>query len=219
MADESGAKKIESPFSKRRVKLIEETFWQANPISSQVLGICSALAVTVKVDTAFIMIVALAFVLCLSNVIISLIRNFIPNNIRIIVFLIVIATAVVIIDEILKAYVYDISKQMSVYVGLIITNCIVMGRAEAFAMANGWWDSFLDGLGNAAGYGMYLLMVAVPREILGSGKLLGFQVIPQPVYDLGYLDSGFMLLAPAAFILLGLLIWGQKQIQISKGTL
>ncbi len=204
-------------FSKKRLNLIKNTFWEANPISSQVLGICSALAVTVKVDTALIMIVALAFVLCLSNIIISLLRNFIPNNIRIIVFLIVIATAVVIIDELLKAFVYDISKQMSVYVGLIITNCIVMGRAEAFAMSNGWWDSFLDGLGNAAGYGMYLLVIAVPREIFGSGKLLGFQIVPQAAYDLGYKNSGIMLLAPAAFILLGLFIWWQKQIDISKG--
>jgi Na+-transporting NADH:ubiquinone oxidoreductase subunit D len=219
MANDTTVQTREGLFSKKRMNLMKNTFWEANPISSQVLGICSALAVTVKVDKAIVMIIALAFVLCLSNVIISLIRNFIPNNIRIIVFLIVIATAVVIIDEILKAYVFEISKQLSVYVGLIITNCIVMGRAEAFAMSNGWWDSFLDGLGNAAGYGMYLLIIAIPREIFGSGKLLGFQVIPQKLYDLGYINSGFMLLAPAAFILLGLFIWWQRQIDISKGRI
>ena len=207
----------ESIFSRKRLSHIRETFWQANPISNQVLGICSALAVTVKVDKAIVMIVALTFVLCLSNVVISLIRNFIPNNIRIIVFLVVIAAAVGIIDEILKAYVFEISKQLSVFVGLIITNCIVMGRAEAFAMGNGPWDSFLDGLGNSAGYGMFLLLVAIPREIFGSGKLLGFQIIPQEIYDLGYINSGFMLLAPAAFILLGLFIWLQKEFSTEEG--
>ncbi len=219
MANEATLPTREGLFSKKRINLMKNTFWEANPISSQVLGICSALAVTVKVDKAIVMILALTFVLCLSNVIISLIRNFIPNNIRIIVFLIVIAAAVGIIDEILKAYLFDISKQLSVYVGLIITNCIVMGRAEAFAMSNGPWDSFLDGLGNSAGYGMYLLVIAIPREIFGSGQLLGFQVIPQPLYDLGYINSGFMLLAPAAFILLGLFIWWQRQIDISKGRI
>jgi Na+-transporting NADH:ubiquinone oxidoreductase subunit D len=186
MANDTTVQTREGLFSKKRMNLMKNTFWEANPISSQVLGICSALAVTVKVDKAIVMIIALAFVLCLSNVIISLIRNFIPNNIRIIVFLIVIATAVVIM---------------------------------AFAMSNGWWDSFLDGLGNAAGYGMYLLIIAIPREIFGSGKLLGFQVIPQKLYDLGYINSGFMLLAPAAFILLGLFIWWQRQIDISKGRI
>lgn len=207
----------EGLFSKKRLNYVREGFWEANPISNQVLGICSALAVTVKVDKAIVMIGALTFVLVLSNIVISLIRKYIPNNIRIIVFLIVIASAVGIIDEILKAYVFEISKQLSVFVGLIITNCIVMGRAEAFAMGNGAWDSFLDAIGNSAGYGIFLLLVAIPREILGSGKLLGFQVIPQAIYDLGYVNSGFMLLAPAAFILLGLFIWAQKVLIKDEG--
>ncbi|MBD3421961.1 MAG: NADH:ubiquinone reductase (Na(+)-transporting) subunit D [Chitinivibrionales bacterium] len=206
----------EGLFSKKRLDHIRESFWEGNPISNQVLGICSALAVTVKVDTAIVMVLALTFVLCLSNVIISSLRKFIPGNIRIIVFLVVIASAVAIADEVLKAFMYDISKQLSVFVGLIITNCIVMGRAEAFAMGNGWWDSLLDAFGNAMGYGMFLIMVAVPRELFGSGSILGYQIVPQPLYDLGYVDSGFMLLAPAAFILLGLFIWAQKTMVLAR---
>lgn len=208
--------KREGLFSKKRLQHLRDTYWESNPISNQVLGICSALAVTVKVDKAIVMFIALAFVLCISNVVISLIRNLIPNNIRIIVYLVIIASAVIIIDEILKAFLFDISKQLSVYVGLIITNCIVMGRAEAYAMSNSPWDSFIDALGNSTGYAMYLLIVAIPREILGSGTLLGFQVIPNGIYALGYKNSGFMLLAPAAFILLGLFIWIQKEMILRK---
>jgi Na+-transporting NADH:ubiquinone oxidoreductase subunit D len=207
----------EGLFSRKRLKHVREMFWEANPISNQILGVCSALAVTVKLDKALVMVAALTFVLCLSNVLISLIRKFIPNSIRMIVFLVIIASAVGIADQILKAYLFNLSKQLSVFVGLIITNCIVMGRAEAYASSHGPWDSFLDGLGNAMGYGMFLIIVAIPREILGSGKLLGFKVIPQFLYDIGYQDSGFMLLAPAAFIFLGLLIWAQKEIALKKG--
>lgn len=209
--------KKEELFSKKRVKHIKDVFWDSNPVSVQILGICSALAVTVQLKTALVMVLALTFVLCLSNVSISLIRKLIPNNIRIIVFLVVIASLVVIIDELLKAFLFDVSKQLSVFVGLIITNCIVMGRAEAFAMGNNTWDSFLDGLGNSMGYGIFLILVAIPREIFGSGTLLGYQVIPQSLYDWGYQNSGIMLLAPAAFIILGLLIWGQRQLMILKG--
>lgn len=203
-------------FPQKHFKHFKKSFWNANPISNQVLGICSALAVTVKVDKAIVMAIALTAVLILSNVIISAIRKLIPDSIRIIVFLIIIASSVGIIDEVLKAYFYDISKQLSVFVGLIITNCIVMGRAEAFAINNNVYDSIIDGLGNGLGYGMFLLIVAIPREILGSGKLLGFQVIPEALYSLGYLNSSFMLLAPAAFILLGLFIWAQKEIILRK---
>lgn len=206
----------ESLFSKKRLAHVRDMFWEANPISNQILGICSALAVTVKVETALVMVAALTFVLCVSNVVISLIRKHIPNNIRIIVFLVVIATSVAIADEVLKAFMFNVSKQLSVFVGLIITNCIVMGRAEAFAMANGWWDSLLDALGNAMGYGMFLVVISVFREIFGSGKLLGFQVVPQFLYDLGYKDAGIMLLAPAAFILLGLFVWAQKELVFLK---
>ncbi len=183
-----------------------------NPITKQVLGICSALAVTVKMDTAVVMTAALTFVLVFSNIIISSIRNLIPAKVRIIVFLTVIASLVILADQILKAFLFDISKQLSVFVGLIITNCIVMGRAEAFATQNGIKESALDGLGNSFGYGIILLLVAFFRELLGSGTLFGFQVIPQFLYDAGYQNMGLMLLAPGAFIVLGLLIWIQRTI-------
>lgn len=207
----------EALFSKKRTCHVKDTCWGNNPISFQVLGICSALAVTVQVKTAVVMVLALTFVLCMSNVIISLIRRFIPSTIRIIVFLTVISTLVIIIDQILKAYMFDISKQLTVFVGLIITNCIVMGRAEAFAMNNGPWDAFLDGLGNSLGYGMFLVLIAIPREILGSGKLMGYTIIPQAAYDAGYQNAGIMVLAPGAFLLLGLIIWAQKEYMARKG--
>ncbi len=183
---------------------------QENPISRQMLGICSALAVTVQMKTAIVMGLSLTFVLSFSNLTISLMRNVIPRNIRMIVELSVIASLVIVADEILRAFLYDISKQLSVFVGLIITNCIVMGRAETYALGHPPGLSFMDGLGNGAGYSSVLISVAFIRELLGSGKLLGYQVIPTMAYDLGYENMGFMLLAPAAFIVIGLLVWLQN---------
>ena len=183
---------------------------QENPISRQMLGICSALAVTVQMKTAIVMGLSLTFVLSFSNLAISLMRNVIPRNIRMIVELSVIASLVIVADEILRAFLYDISKQLSVFVGLIITNCIVMGRAETYALGHPPGLSFMDGLGNGAGYSSVLISVAFIRELLGSGKLLGYQVIPNMAYDLGYENMGFMLLAPAAFIIIGLLVWLQN---------
>jgi len=219
MADNAaaiGVKKTEPLFSKKRLEHMREMFWAANPISNQVLGICSALAVTAQVETALWMVLALTFVLCMSNLIISLIRNFIPGNIRIIVYMVVIASLVVIIDEVLRAFVFDVSRKLSVFVGLIITNCIVMGRAEAFAVSHGWWDSLQDGFANSMGYGAFLLAVALPREFFGSGSILGIQLIPDALYEAGYVNSGLMVLAPAAFILLGLFIWLQKEMIFRK---
>ncbi len=183
---------------------------QENPISRQMLGICSALAVTVQMKTAIVMGLSLTFVLSFSNLTISLMRNVIPRNIRMIVELSVIASLVIVADEILRAFLYDISKQLSVFVGLIITNCIVMGRAETYALGHPPGLSFMDGLGNGAGYSSVLISVALIRELLGSGTLLGYQVIPNMAYDLGYENMGFMLLAPAAFIIIGLLVWLQN---------
>ena len=183
-----------------------------NPITKQILGICSALAVTVKVETAFVMSLSVIFVLTLSNFIISLLRSSIPSKVRIIVQLTVIATLVIFVDEILKAQLYDISKQLSVFVGLIITNCIIMGRAEAFAMQNNPMLSIKDGFGNALGYSIILILVSIFREILGSGKLLGYNVVPDYLYQLGYVNNGLMLLAPGAFIVLGLIAWLQNTI-------
>ena len=183
---------------------------QENPVSRQMLGICSALAVTVQMKTAIVMGLSLTFVLSFSNLTISLMRNVIPRNIRRIVELSVIASLVIVADEILRAFLYDVSKQLSVFVGLIITNCIVMGRAETYALGHSPGLSFMDGLGNGAGYSSVLISVAFVRELLGSGKLLGYQVIPAMAYDLGYENMGFMLLAPAAFIIIGLLVWLQN---------
>ena len=184
-----------------------------NPITRQVLGICSALAVTVKVDSAIVMAFALTFVLVMSNAIISLLRKKIPSNVRIIVQLTIIATLVIMTDQLLKAFLFDISKQLSVFVGLIITNCIVMGRAEAFAMQNSPKDSFIDGLGNGVGYGMILIVVSMIRELFGSGSILNISIFPASMYMANggwYVNNGLMLLAPGAFIVLGLLIWIQR---------
>ena len=181
-----------------------------NPITLQVLGICSALAVTVKMDTAVVMTLAVVAVLSISNTLISLLRNLIPGKVRIIVQLSIIASLVIFTDQILKAYFYDISKQLSVFVGLIITNCIVMGRAEAFAMQNSPGKSFLDGLGNALGYGGILIVVSFFREILGSGTIYGYQIIPDSAYAAGYENMGLMSLSPGAFIILGLIVWVQR---------
>ncbi len=183
-----------------------------NPVFIQSLGICSALAVTVQLKTAIVMALSLTFVTAFSSLIISILRNVIPRNVRIIVELSIIASLVILADEVLRAYFYDISKQLSVFVGLIITNCIVMGRAETYAMGNPPGRSFLDGLGNGAGYGMVLLTVGFIRELFGTGKILGFGIVPQFIYDAGYMNMGFMQLAPAAFIIIGLLVWLQKTI-------
>ncbi len=188
-------------------RMVADALWKTNPISKQVLGICSALAVTVQMNTAIVMALALTFVVAFSNLLISLMRNVIPRNIRIIVEVAVIATLVIIADEVLKAFLFNISKQLSVFVGLIITNCIVMGRAETYAMANPPGRSFLDGVANGLGYGSILIGVAFFRELLGAGKIMGFQVVPQFAYDLGYTDMGLMLLAPGAFIVIGLFVW------------
>ena len=178
-----------------------------NPVIVQVLGICSALAVTAKLDPAFVMAVSVTAVLAFSNVIISLLRNTIPGSIRIIVQLVVVASLVIIVDQVLKAYAYDVSKQLSVFVGLIITNCILMGRLEAFALGHGPWESFLDGVGNGVGYGIILVIVAFFRELLGSGTLFGYPVIPQVFYDWGYQNNGLMILPPMALITVACIIW------------
>ena len=181
-----------------------------NPISLQVLGICSALAVTVQLNTAVVMTLAVVSVLSISNTVISILRKMIPGKVRIIVQLSVIASLVILTDQILQAYMYDVSKQLSVFVALIITNCIVMGRAEAFAMQNTPGKSFLDGLGNGLGYGGILISVAFFRELLGSGTVYGLSVVPESFYAAGYQNMGLMVLSPGAFIILGLIVWAQR---------
>lgn len=180
---------------------------KSNPVIVQILGICSSLAVTAKLEPAIVMGISVIAVLAFSNVIISLIRNTIPNSIRIIVQLVVVAGLVVIVDQLLKAFSYDVSKQLSVFIGLIITNCILMGRLEAFALGNKPWPSFLDGVGNGIGYAMILVIVAFFRELLGSGTLLGMQVIPDSLYAAGYVNNGLMILPPMALITVGCIIW------------
>lgn len=196
----------------QQFKAFSEPVVKNNPVFIQSLGICSALAVTVQLKTAVVMALSLTFVTAFSSLIISLLRNVIPRNVRIIVELSVIASLVILADEVLRAYFYDISKQLSVFVGLIITNCIVMGRAETYAMGNTPGLSFLDGLGNGAGYSMVLITVGLIRELFGAGTIFGFGVVPQFFYDAGYMNMGFMQLAPAAFIIIGLLVWLQKTI-------
>ena len=197
----------------RSFKIFSESIWNNNPINIQMLGICSALAVTVQLRTALVMGLAMTTVVSFSNLIISLLRNLIPRNIRIIVELAIVSTLVILCDEFLKAFMYDISKQLSVFVGLIITNCIVLGRAESFALGNPPHLAFLDGLGNGLGYASVLVLVGAVRELFGAGSLLGFRIIPQAFYAAGYEDMGFMRLAPAAFILIGMLVWLQKTIK------
>ena len=195
----------------------KETFlnpiFKGNPISVLVLGICSSLAVTVQLKGAFVMGLSVIIVTGLSSLVCSLLRNTIPNRIRIIVQLVVVAMMVILVDQVLKAYAYSVSKTLSVYIGLIITNCIVMGRIEAYALGNKPFASLMDGLGNGIGYAMILVIVAFFRELLGSGTLFGFQVIPQAVYDFGYVNNGLMILPPMALILLGCIIWVQRSIQ------
>ncbi|MDD4225769.1 MAG: NADH:ubiquinone reductase (Na(+)-transporting) subunit D [Mariniphaga sp.] len=200
-------------FSKKNLTLLTEPLNSSNPITVQVLGICSALAVTAQLKPALVMALSVMAVLAFSNVIISLLRNTIPNRIRIIVQLVVVAALVILVDLILKAYVFDVSKQLSVFVGLIITNCIIMGRLEAFALGNRPWQSFLDGIGNAAGYGWILVVVGFFRELLGSGSLLGYQIIPENWYLSNggfYENNGMMILPPMALITVGVIIWVQR---------
>jgi len=196
--------------SPKNLKLLSEPLGKSNPITIQVLGICSALAVTVKLKPSIVLALSVVVVMAVSNVVISLLRKMVPPRIRIIVQLVVIATMVILVDQVLKAYAYDVSKQLSVFVGLIITNCIIMGRLEAFALGNKPWPAFLDGLGNAAGYGWILIAVAFFRELLGSGTLLDMQVIPQAFYDAGYVNNGMMILPPMALVVVGIIIWVQR---------
>ena len=204
------SKDIEPLFSKKNRALLTDPLDDDNPITVQVLGICSALAITVKLEPAVVMTVSVIFVMAAGNVIVSILRNVIPTRIRIIVQLLVVATLVALVDQFLKAYAYDVSKQLAIFIGLIITNCIIMGRFEAFALGNGVWKSFLDCVGNAAGYGWILIVVAFIRELFGAGELWGIPVIPQFIYDLGYQDNGLMLLSPMALIVVGLYIWIQR---------
>lgn len=201
--------------SKKDQGLLLDPLADNNPITIQVLGICSALAITAQLKASIVMALSVMFVLALGNVVISLMRNIIPSKIRIIVQLIVVAALVIIVDQVLKAFAYELSKALSVFIGLIITNCIIMGRFEAFALGNGPWRSFLDGIGNAAGYGLILVIVGFFRELLGSGTLLGFQVLGDPIqktglYGMGYENNGFMLLSPMALIVVGIIIWIQR---------
>ncbi len=203
--------KVREPlFSARNRKLLTAPLNKDNPITIQVLGICSALAVTAKLEPAFVMAVSVVAVVAASNFVVSLLRNTIPPRIRIIVELVVIASLVILVDQVLKAYVYDVSKQLSVFVGLIITNCIVMGRLEAFAMQNKPWPSLLDGIGNGVGYGIILIIVAFFRELFGSGTLWGITIIPSSFYEAGYANNGFMILPPMALIIVGIIIWVQR---------
>ena len=200
-------------FSAKNKKLLSDPFNDNNPITVQVLGICSALAITVKLQPAIVMALSVVFVMAAGNIIVSLMRNLVPNRIRIIVQLVVVAFLVVLVDQVLKAFVYDVSKELAVFVGLIITNCIIMGRLEAFALGNNVWRSFLDGIGNAVGYGVILIIVAFFRELLGSGQLMGYQVIPEAWYLANggfYSNNGFMLLPPMALITVGIIIWIQR---------
>ncbi|MBZ9651333.1 NADH:ubiquinone reductase (Na(+)-transporting) subunit D [Psychroflexus montanilacus] len=215
----SSSEEKEHFLSKANRKILKDPLDDNNPITVQVLGICSALAITVQLKPAIVMSLAVVFVMAFSNVIISILRNSIPSRIRIIVQLVVVASMVILVDQILKAYAFDVSKQLSIFIGLIITNCIIMGRLEAFALGNGVYKSFLDGVGNAAGYGLILIIVAFFRELFGSGKLLGYEVLGHKgvtlaestgLYALGYEDNGFFLLSPMALIVVGVLIWIQR---------
>ena len=206
--------------SSKDSKLISDPLADNNPITIQVLGICSALAITAELKASIVMSISVIFVMGAGNVVISLIRNIIPSKIRIIVQLTVVAALVIIVDQVLKAYSYSLSKELGAFIGLIITNCIIMDRFEAFALANGVWRSFLDGIGNAIGYGVILIIVGFFRELLGSGTLLGYAVLGDPIektglYSIGYENNGFMLLAPMALIVVGLIIWVQRSRNMS----
>ncbi|MGB5190147.1 NADH:ubiquinone reductase (Na(+)-transporting) subunit D [Robiginitalea sp.] len=201
--------------TKKDANLIIDPLADNNPITIQVLGICSALAITAELKASVVMAISVVFVLGVGNVVISLMRNIIPSKIRIIVQLVVIAALVIVVDQVLKAFAYELSKTLAVFVGLIITNCIIMGRFEAFALGNGPWRSFLDGIGNALGYGVILIIVGFFRELLGSGTLFGYPVLGDPIaktglYSIGYENNGFMILPPAALIVVGIIIWVQR---------
>ncbi len=210
MSEQKVIQEKEPLFSAKVLKLLKNPLNLENPVTIQVLGICSALAITVQLKPALVMALSVSIVTAFASLIISSLRNTIPSRIRIIVQLAVIAALVIIVDQVLKAYVYDVSKKLSVFVGLIITNCIVMGRLEAYAMANKPWPSFVDGLGNGIGYGLILIIVGFFRELLGSGKLFGFSVIPKGFYEFGYMDNGLMILPPMALITIGVIIWVQR---------
>ena len=197
-------------FSAKNMASLTNPFNKNNPVLVQILGICSALAVTVQLKPAVVMALSVTVVTAFSNLIMSLMRNSIPSRIRIIVQLVVIAALVIVVDQFLKAFVYDVSVQLSVYVGLIITNCIIMGRVEAFALANKPWPALLDGIGNGLGYGMVLVIIGFVRELFGSGSLWGFRVIPEWCYEHGYVNNGLMLFPPMALILVGFIIWFQR---------
>jgi Na+-transporting NADH:ubiquinone oxidoreductase subunit D len=199
-------------FSSKNIKLFSAPLNLENPITVQILGICSALAVTVKLKPAIVMGISVTVVTAFSNLLISLLRDYIPPRIRIIVQLVVVATMVILVDQILRAYVYDVSKQLSVYVGLIITNCIIMGRLEAFAMGNKPWPSFLDGIGNGAGYSIILILIGAVRELFGSGSLLGAKIVPGSFYEAGYQNNGMMIMPTMALVLVGIIIWIQRSL-------
>ena len=208
------SEKKEELFSKKNRKLMTDPLDGSNPISVQVLGICSALAITVQVEQAFVMSAAVMAVMVFGNIIVSAMRNLIPSRIRIIVQLVIVAALVILVNELLKAFMPDVSEKLSVFVGLIITNCIIMGRLEAFALGNKVWPSFLDAIGNSIGYAWILVVVAFFRELFGSGKILGFQIIPESFYEVGYMNNNMMILPPMALITVALIIWVQR----SKNT-
>ncbi len=203
-------KKAEPLFSKKNMQVLRDPLDDSNPITVQILGVCSALAVTVQMKPAIIMALGVTIVTAFSNMITSLVKDGIPNRIRIIVQLIIVAVLVTIVDQLLKAFVFDVSKKLSVFVGLIITNCIVMGRLEAFAMSQKPWRSFLDGIGNGLGYGAILITVAFFRELLGAGKIFGYKVVPDFMYEHGYVNNGLMMLPPAALFMIAIIIWVQR---------
>ena len=204
------AEKKEALFSKKNRKLLSDPLDSANPVSVQVLGICSALAITVQIEQAFVMSLSVLAVMIFGNIIVSILRNLIPSRIRIIVQLVVVAALVILVDEVLKAFLPDVSEKLSVFVGLIISNCIIMGRLEAFALGNKIWPSFLDAIGNAMGYAWILIVVAFFRELLGSGKIWGMQIIPDSFYEMGYMNNNMMILPPMALITVALIIWAQR---------
>lgn len=193
-------------------RVVLDPLWDNNPIATQMLGICSALAVTTGLQVSIVMGISVICVMAMANVVISLLRNMIPSKIRIIVQLVVVSGAVIIVDQVLRAYAYDLAKQLGVFISLIITNCIVMGRLEAFAMGNGPWRSLLDGVSNGLGYAWIICVVGAVREVFGAGKLMGVQIIPDGLYEAGYVNNGLMVLAPGAFLLLGVIVWVQRAI-------
>ena len=199
-------------FGEDEKRVVLDPLWDNNPIATQMLGICSALAVTTGLQVSIVMGISVICVMAMANVAISLLRNMIPSKIRIIVQLVVVSGAVIIVDQVLRAYAYDLAKQLGVFISLIITNCIVMGRLEAFAMGNGPWRSLLDGVSNGLGYAWIICVVGAVREVFGAGKLMGVQVVPDSLYEAGYVNNGLMVLAPGAFLLLGVIVWVQRSI-------